>query len=62
MGRIVAVIGGGIIGVAIANLLSSAGYLVSLFEKEDLLGSHQSGSNSGAIHAGPYDKPGSRKA
>jgi (S)-2-hydroxyglutarate dehydrogenase len=59
-----AVAGGGIIGLATAYKLleqnPSAG--VVLFEKEDGVGRHQSGHNSGVLHAGLYYKPGSLKA
>jgi len=59
-----AVIGGGIIGVAVARELSikldSAS--VTVFEKEPRLAGHQSGRNSGVVHAGLYYQPGSLKA
>ena len=35
---------------------------VTLFEKEDRLASHQTGRNSGVVHAGLYYEPGSNKA
>ncbi len=60
--RTVTVIGGGIIGLALAQRLSSTGYAVTLLEKEDHWAAHQTGHNSGVIHAGPYYKPGSLKA
>lgn len=58
----VGIIGGGIVGLAIAYKLSLQGYKVTLFEKESTWGFHQTGHNSGVIHAGPYYKPGSLKA
>lgn len=58
----VVVIGGGIIGLAIAEKLSSSGISVTLLEKEKVLAAHQTGRNSGVIHAGPYYAPGSLKA
>jgi (S)-2-hydroxyglutarate dehydrogenase len=60
----VAIIGGGILGLAIGFKLSSElkGYQVSLFEKENQLGTHQSGNNSGVLHCGLYYQPGSLKA
>ena len=60
----VAIIGGGILGLAIGYQLSVSlkGYKVSLFEKEDQIGKHQSGNNSGVLHCGLYYQPGSLKA
>jgi L-2-hydroxyglutarate oxidase len=60
----VAIIGGGILGLAIGYELSIShpNFKVSLFEKEDCLGKHQSGNNSGVLHCGLYYQPGSLKA
>mgnify|MGYP001223991977 CR=1 FL=1 len=58
----VTIIGGGIVGLAIAERLSSRGLLVTVLEKENHWAAHQTGHNSGVIHAGPYYKPGSLKA
>lgn len=60
----VAVIGGGIVGVAIAReiLIRRPDAQVTLFEKEDRLAAHQTGRNSGVVHAGLYYRPGSNKA
>lgn len=58
----VVVVGGGIVGLSIGLELSKAGRSVTLIEKEAHLASHQTGRNSGVIHAGPYYKPGSLKA
>jgi L-2-hydroxyglutarate oxidase len=60
----VAVVGGGILGVAVAReiLTRRPGTDVTLFEKEDRLASHQTGRNSGVVHAGLYYQPGSAKA
>ena len=60
----VAVVGGGIVGVAVAReTLKRHPYAdVTLFEKEDRLASHQTGRNSGVVHAGLYYEPGSNKA
>lgn len=59
-----AVIGGGVIGTATAYKLSLKfpGKTIALIEKEKVLGSHQTGRNSGVIHSGIYYKPGSLKA
>lgn len=60
----VAVVGGGILGVAVARELTrrSPDAAVTVFEKEDRLASHQTGRNSGVVHAGLYYEPGSAKA
>lgn len=60
--RTVTVIGGGIIGLAVAHRLTATGTHVTLLEKESSWAAHQTGHNSGVIHAGPYYKPGSYKA
>jgi L-2-hydroxyglutarate oxidase len=58
------VIGGGIVGASTAMQLAQAhpGARVGLIEKEPGLGAHQTGHNSGVIHAGVYYAPGSLKA
>ncbi|KAK9875561.1 hypothetical protein WA026_009367 [Henosepilachna vigintioctopunctata] len=60
----VAIVGGGIIGTSTARELLNIypNLKVVLFEKENKLGMHQTGHNSGVIHAGIYYKPGSLKA
>jgi L-2-hydroxyglutarate oxidase len=60
----VAIIGGGIVGLATALALTDEGRDTSVvvLEKEPTFGSHQSSRNSGVIHAGVYYKPGSLKA
>ena len=59
-----AVIGGGIIGLAVAReLLARHPRLsVTVLEREPHVGVHQTGHNSGVIHAGIYYAPGSLKA
>lgn len=59
-----AVVGGGILGVAVAHRLTQAcpDTQVVLFEKEEQLAAHQTGRNSGVVHAGLYYTPGSLKA
>lgn len=58
------IIGGGIVGLATALQLlkTSPRSSLLLLEKEDQLGQHQTGHNSGVIHSGLYYKPGSFKA
>ncbi|XP_065357291.1 L-2-hydroxyglutarate dehydrogenase, mitochondrial [Calliphora vicina] len=58
------VVGGGIVGVASAReiLLRHPSMKIAILEKEAKLAVHQSGHNSGVIHAGIYYKPGTLKA
>lgn len=60
----VAVVGGGLVGLATARAIQEAApHLgVVVLEKEEAVGTHQSGRNSGVLHAGVYYRPGSRKA
>lgn len=58
----VAVIGGGIVGVATAHAIGRSGARVVVIEADSDLARHQSGRNSGVIHSGLYYKPGSNKA
>ncbi|HQT94095.1 MAG TPA: L-2-hydroxyglutarate oxidase [Thermoanaerobaculaceae bacterium] len=59
----VAVVGGGIVGVATAMaVLARARVSLAVVEKEPRLAAHQTGNNSGVIHSGLYYKPGSLKA
>jgi L-2-hydroxyglutarate oxidase LhgO len=57
-----AVIGGGVVGLAVARALALQGREVVLLEAEAALGSHTSARNSEVIHAGIYYAPGSLKA
>lgn len=61
---VTAVVGGGIVGLAIARELTARrpGAQVIVLEKEPGLASHQTGHNSGVVHAGIYYRPGSLKA
>src|SRR5205823_4659530 len=58
------VVGGGIVGLATARqyLISRPDQRVLVVEKEPGVGRHQSGHNSGVLHAGLYYAPGSLKA
>ena len=58
------IVGGGIVGLSTAMQLLDArpGCALALLEKESEVGKHQTGHNSGVIHAGVYYLPGSLKA
>ncbi len=60
----VGIVGGGILGLAVGRELTkrNPGVEVIVFEKEGQLAVHQTGHNSGVVHAGIYYKPGSLKA
>ncbi|HEY8847509.1 MAG TPA: FAD-dependent oxidoreductase, partial [Candidatus Limnocylindrales bacterium] len=60
----VVVVGGGIVGLATAYRLVEArpGLRIAILEKEPELATHQTGHNSGVLHAGLYYPPGSLKA
>lgn len=60
----VTIVGGGIVGLATAYQILTAkpGIKLTLIEKENEVGRHQTGNNSGVIHSGIYYKPGSLKA
>jgi L-2-hydroxyglutarate oxidase LhgO len=60
----IGVVGGGIVGLAVARrlALSRPGARVTVLEKEDRVGAHQTGHNSGVAHAGLYYPTGSLKA
>lgn len=58
------VVGAGIVGLAVARelLIRRPGDPVVVLEKEPQVGQHQTGHNSGVVHAGVYYPPGSLKA
>jgi len=60
----IAIIGGGIVGLGTALALAERypRYSLAILEKEPGLANHQTGHNSGVIHAGIYYKTGSAKA
>ncbi|MCO8269168.1 L-2-hydroxyglutarate oxidase [Actinoplanes sp. TRM 88003] len=62
--EVVGVVGAGIVGLAIAREVTRRrpGTRVVVFEKEDRVAAHQTGHNSGVVHAGIYYTPGSLKA
>jgi len=58
----VGIIGAGLVGLATARQLALSQVPVVVFEKEPAVAQHQSGHNSGVVHAGIYYAPGSEKA
>jgi (S)-2-hydroxyglutarate dehydrogenase len=60
----IAIVGAGIVGLATARELQrrQPDARVVVFEREDRVAAHQTGSNSGVAHAGIYYAPGSLKA
>jgi len=56
------VIGAGVVGLAVARALATAGREVVILETEDAIGTHTSSRNSEVIHAGIYYPKGSLKA
>jgi L-2-hydroxyglutarate oxidase LhgO len=58
----VGIVGAGIVGLAVARQLAASGAAVTVFEKEAQVARHQTGHNSGVVHAGIYYAPGSAKA
>ena len=62
--EVIGIVGAGIVGLAVARELTRRrpGARVVVFEKEDRVAVHQTGHNSGVVHAGIYYRPGSLKA
>ncbi|MER5645930.1 L-2-hydroxyglutarate oxidase [Streptosporangium sp. NPDC002524] len=59
----VGIVGAGIVGLAVARETAlTHGATVTVLDKEDRVGAHQTGHNSGVVHAGIYYRPGSLKA
>ena len=60
----VGVVGAGIVGLAVAREITRRlpGATVTVLEKESRVAAHQTGRNSGVVHAGLYYQPGSLKA
>lgn len=64
MDQTIGIVGGGIVGLAVGREITRRrlGTRVVVLEKEDRVGAHQTGHNSGVVHAGIYYRPGSLKA
>jgi L-2-hydroxyglutarate oxidase len=62
--RDIAIVGAGILGLAVARELlhRRPAARLTVLEQADAVGAHQTGHNSGVIHAGVYYPPGSLKA
>jgi L-2-hydroxyglutarate oxidase LhgO len=58
----IAIVGAGVVGLAVARALARSGREVVVIEKEPGIGRHTSSRNSEVIHAGFYYPPGSNKA
>ena len=58
------IIGSGMVGMSLAYQLKKRALAknITILEKEDAIGKHSSGRNSGVIHAGLYYKPNTLKA
>lgn len=56
------VVGGGVVGLAVARALAQSGREVVILEAEDAIGTHTSSRNSEVVHAGIYYPKGSLKA
>jgi len=56
-------VGGGIVGCATARemIMRHPNMKMAIVEKENALARHQTGHNSGVVHAGIYYTPGSMK-
>ena len=62
--EVIGIVGAGIVGLAIARELTRRrpGSRVVVLDKEERVAAHQTGHNSGVVHAGIYYRPGSLKA
>ena len=58
------IVGGGIVGLATGYRIGERfpGARLTILEKENVVGQHQTGHNSGVLHCGLYYQPGSLKA
>jgi (S)-2-hydroxyglutarate dehydrogenase len=62
--EVVGIVGAGIVGLAVGREITRRrpGTRIVLLEKESRVAAHQTGHNSGVVHAGIYYRPGSLKA
>jgi L-2-hydroxyglutarate oxidase LhgO len=62
--EVIGIVGAGIVGLAVGRELARRrpGARVVVLDKEDRVAVHQTGHNSGVVHAGIYYQPGSLKA
>ncbi|HEX6683412.1 MAG TPA: L-2-hydroxyglutarate oxidase [Candidatus Limnocylindrales bacterium] len=60
----IGIVGAGILGLAVGREIGRRrpGTRILVLDKEDRVAAHQTGHNSGVVHAGIYYKPGSLKA
>lgn len=60
----VVIIGAGVVGLTLALRIkaNSRAHKITIIEKEESIGKHSSGRNSGVLHAGIYYKPGTIKS
>src|ERR1700761_18350 len=60
----IGVVGAGILGLAVARRIATVNpeATLTILEREDRVAAHQTGHNSGVVHAGIYYAPGSLKA
>jgi len=57
-----AVIGGGIVGASVARELTRRGFRTLILEKEPDVGQHASSHNSGVLHSGIFNMPGTQRS
>lgn len=60
----IAILGGGMVGLGLAHQITKRcpDLSITVIDKEDAIGRHSSGRNSGVLHAGIYYPPGTLKA
>lgn len=60
----ICIIGAGMVGLSLANQIGERfpTLSITIIDKEESIGKHTSGRNSGVLHAGLYYEPGTLKA